>query len=103
MLLAGLLPFALAQAADVTSAMLEKADQDAKNVPSSGIGSQGQRDSPLTRADTRTVAQLTPFAQGRQGGAGQRTEAGMRTGAEAIILAAAVRGGDDRLRVGAGA
>jgi alcohol dehydrogenase (cytochrome c) len=60
MLLAGLLPFALAQAADVTSAMLEKADKDTKNVLSFGMGSQGQRFSPLTQVNTRTVAQLVP-------------------------------------------
>jgi hypothetical protein len=56
MLLAGLLPFALAQAADVTSAMLEEADKDTKNVLSFGMGSQG----PLASEGTKDALARTP-------------------------------------------
>jgi alcohol dehydrogenase (cytochrome c) len=72
MLLAGLMPFALAQAADVTSAMLEKADKDTKNVLSFGMGSQGQRYSPLTQVNTKTVGQLVPAWSFSFGGEKQR-------------------------------
>ncbi|MBW8897965.1 MAG: PQQ-binding-like beta-propeller repeat protein, partial [Massilia sp.] len=72
-LLAGLAPLAfLAQAADITNAMLDNAAKDTKNVLSFGMGSQGQRYSTLTQINTKTVGQLVPAWSFSFGGEKQR-------------------------------
>jgi alcohol dehydrogenase (cytochrome c) len=72
-LLTGLAGFALlAQAADITTAMLDNAAKDTRNVLSFGMGSQGQRYSPLTQVNTNNVGRLVPAWSFSFGGEKQR-------------------------------
>ena len=57
--LAALSP-ALVQAANVTNAMLANTAKDPNSVLSFGMGTEGQRFSPLTQVNTKTVAKLVP-------------------------------------------
>ncbi|WP_223471304.1 PQQ-dependent methanol/ethanol family dehydrogenase [Massilia soli] len=60
------------QAADVTSAMLANTAKDPSSVLSFGIGSEGQRYSPLTQINTKTVGKLIPAWSFSFGGEKQR-------------------------------
>jgi alcohol dehydrogenase (cytochrome c) len=70
LLLAAALP--AAQAGDVTNAMLATTAKDPKGVLSSGMGSEGQRYSPLTQINTKTVGKLVPAWSMSFGGEKQR-------------------------------
>ena len=61
-----------AQAGDVTNAMLDNAAKDTSSVLSSGMGAQGQRYSPLTQINSKTVSKLTPAWSFSFGGEKQR-------------------------------
>ena len=62
----------LVQAADVTSAMLANTAKDPREVLSFGMGTEGQRYSPLTQINTKTVAKLVPAWSFSFGGEKQR-------------------------------
>ena len=68
----GLYAASLAQAVEVTSAMLSNTAKDPKGVLSFGMGSEGQRYSPLTQINTKTVARLVPAWSMSFGGEKQR-------------------------------
>jgi alcohol dehydrogenase (cytochrome c) len=70
--LAGISILSLAQAADVTSAMLKNAATSTDSVLSFGLGSEGQRYSPLAQVNTKTVAKLVPAWSFSFGGEKQR-------------------------------
>jgi alcohol dehydrogenase (cytochrome c) len=70
--LIGLTAATLAQAADVTPAMLASTAKNPKSVLSSGMGSEGQRYSPLTQINTKNVAKLVPAWSFSFGGEKQR-------------------------------
>ena len=63
---------ALAQAASVTNAMLSNTAKDPNSVLSFGMGSEGQRFSPLTQVNTKTVGKLVPAWSFSFGGEKQR-------------------------------
>lgn len=69
---AALASSALAGGATVTTAMLEKPVQDTSEVLSSGMGTVGQRYSPLTQINTKTVGKLVPAWSFSFGGEKQR-------------------------------
>ncbi len=62
----------LAHAADVTNAMLANTAKDPKSVLSFGMGTEGQRHSPLTQINTKTVSKLTAAWSMSFGGEKQR-------------------------------
>lgn len=62
----------LAQAASVTNAMLDNAAKDTGSVLSSGMGSEGQRYSPLKQINTKNVGRLVPAWSFSFGGEKQR-------------------------------
>jgi alcohol dehydrogenase (cytochrome c) len=62
----------LAQAASVTTTMLDNAARDTASVLSSGMGSEGQRYSPLKQINTRNVSRLVPAWSFSFGGEKQR-------------------------------
>ncbi len=62
----------LAQAASVTATMLDNAAKDTSSVLSSGMGSEGQRYSPLAQINTRNVSRLVPAWSFSFGGEKQR-------------------------------
>ncbi len=62
----------LAQAASVTTTMLDNAAKDTGSVLSSGMGSEGQRYSPLKQINTRNVSRLVPAWSFSFGGEKQR-------------------------------
>jgi alcohol dehydrogenase (cytochrome c) len=68
----GLAVASFAQAANVSSAMLSNTAKDPKSVLSSGMGTEGQRFSPLTILNTRNVAKLAPAWSMSFGGEKQR-------------------------------
>ncbi len=70
--LAGMAALSAVQAADVTSAMLANTAKDPKSVLSFGMGSEGQRFSPLTQINTRTVSKLVAAWSMSFGGEKQR-------------------------------
>jgi alcohol dehydrogenase (cytochrome c) len=70
--LVGISILSLAQAADVTTAMLKNAASSTDSVLSFGIGSEGQRYSPLTQVNTKTVGKLVPAWSFSFGGEKQR-------------------------------
>jgi alcohol dehydrogenase (cytochrome c) len=70
--LLGMAVITLAQAADVTSAMLTNTAKNPNSVLSFGMGSEGQRYSPLTQINTKTVAKLIPAWAFSFGGEKQR-------------------------------
>lgn len=70
--LLGMAVMTLAQAADVTNAMLTNTAKNPNSVLSFGMGSEGQRYSPLTQINTRTVAKLIPAWSFSFGGEKQR-------------------------------
>ncbi|RJG11182.1 methanol/ethanol family PQQ-dependent dehydrogenase [Massilia cavernae] len=70
--LLGLAAAAFVQAGDVTDAMLANTEKDPKGVLSFGMGSEGQRYSPLSQINTRNVAKLTPAWSFSFGGEKQR-------------------------------
>ena len=59
-------------AAGVTNAMLENAGKDTANVLNWGINQEGQRYSPLTQVNSKTVAKLVPAWAFSFGGEKQR-------------------------------
>jgi alcohol dehydrogenase (cytochrome c) len=61
-----------AQAAGVTNAMIEGSDKDNANVLNWGVNQEGQRYSPLTQVNTRTVSKLVPAWSFSFGGEKQR-------------------------------
>src|SRR5512133_2374970 len=61
-----------AQAAGVTNAMLENAGKDGASVLNWGINQEGQRYSPLTQVNSKTVAKLVPAWSFSFGGEKQR-------------------------------
>jgi alcohol dehydrogenase (cytochrome c) len=61
-----------AQAAGVTNAMLESAGKDSASVLNWGISQDGQRFSPLTQVNTKTVSKLVPAWSFSFGGEKQR-------------------------------
>src|SRR6478672_2479171 len=61
-----------AQAAGVTNAMIEGSDKTNANVLNWGMGQQGQRFSPLTQVNTKTVSNLVPVWSFSFGGEKQR-------------------------------
>jgi len=61
-----------AQAAGVTNAMLEGGGKDTANVLNWGINQEGQRYSPLTQVNSKTVAKLVPAWSFSFGGEKQR-------------------------------
>ncbi len=61
-----------AHAAGVTDAMIANGLKDPGNVLSSGMGTQGQRFSPLSQINTKTVSKLTPAWSMSFGGEKQR-------------------------------
>jgi alcohol dehydrogenase (cytochrome c) len=61
-----------AQAAGVTNAMLEGSGKDTANVLNWGINQEGQRYSPLTQVNSKTVAKLVPAWSFSFGGEKQR-------------------------------
>lgn len=61
-----------AQAAGVTNAMIEGAGKDTANVLNWGINQEGQRYSPLTQVNSKTVAKLVPAWSFSFGGEKQR-------------------------------
>jgi len=69
---AALASSALAGGAAVTTAMLEKPVQDTSEVLSSGMGTVGQRYSPLAQINTKTVGKLVPAWSFSFGGEKQR-------------------------------
>ena len=71
-ILALLAALPLAQATDVSNAMLANAAKDPRSVLSFGMGTEGQRYSPLTQINTKTVARLTPAWSMSFGGEKQR-------------------------------
>ena len=71
-MLALLAALPLAQATDVSNAMLANAAKDPRSVLSFGMGTEGQRYSPLTQINTKTVARLTPAWSMSFGGEKQR-------------------------------
>ena len=71
-LLAGLTALGPAYALDVTNAMLAADAKDTKSVLSFGMGTEGQRYSPLTNINTRNVRQLVPAWSFSFGGEKQR-------------------------------
>ena len=70
--LLGMAAVTMAQAADVTTAMLAKTATEPGSVLSFGMGSEGQRYSPLAQINTKTVAQLIPAWSFSFGGEKQR-------------------------------
>jgi len=62
----------LAQAASVTTTMLDNAAKDTSSVLSSGMGSEGQRYSPLKQINTQNVSRLVPAWSFSFGGEKQR-------------------------------
>ena len=68
----GMAAATLAQAADVTSAMLARTATEPGSVLSFGMGSEGQRYSPLAQINTKTVARLVPAWSFSFGGEKQR-------------------------------
>jgi alcohol dehydrogenase (cytochrome c) len=70
--LLGLAATTLAHAADVTNAMLANTAKDPKEVLSFGMGTEGQRYSPLTQINTKTVGKLIPAWSFSFGGEKQR-------------------------------
>jgi alcohol dehydrogenase (cytochrome c) len=70
--LIGLASASLAQAADVTNAMLANTAKTPNGVLSFGMGTEGQRYSPLTQINTKTVSRLTPAWSMSFGGEKQR-------------------------------
>lgn len=70
--LLGMAAMTMAQAADVTTAMLAKTATEPGSVLSFGMGSEGQRYSPLTQINTKTVAKLIPAWSFSFGGEKQR-------------------------------
>jgi alcohol dehydrogenase (cytochrome c) len=70
--LLGLAAVTAAQAANVTQAMLSNTAKDPKSVLSFGMGTEGQRYSPLTQINTQNVAKLTPAWSMSFGGEKQR-------------------------------
>jgi hypothetical protein len=61
-----------AQAAGVTNAMIENGAKDTANVLNWGINQEGQRYSPLTQVNSKTVARLVPAWSFSFGGEKQR-------------------------------
>ena len=61
-----------AQAAGVTNAMIEGSDKTNANVLNWGVNQEGQRYSPLTQVNTRTVSKLVPAWSFSFGGEKQR-------------------------------
>ena len=70
--LIGLSAMSLVQAAAVTSAMLANTAKDPRSVLSFGMGSEGQRFSPLTIVNTKNVGKLVPAWSMSFGGEKQR-------------------------------
>jgi alcohol dehydrogenase (cytochrome c) len=71
-ILALLAALPLAHATEVSNAMLANAARDTHSVLSFGMGTEGQRYSPLTQINTKTVARLTPAWSMSFGGEKQR-------------------------------
>jgi len=71
-LLLGLAAASFAQAADVTSAMLSNTAKNPASVLSFGMGSEGQRYSPLTILNTKNIGKLVPAWSMSFGGEKQR-------------------------------
>jgi alcohol dehydrogenase (cytochrome c) len=71
-ILALLAALPLAHATDVSNAMLANAAKDPRSVLSFGMGTEGQRYSPLTQINTKTVSRLTPAWSMSFGGEKQR-------------------------------
>ena len=71
-LLLGLAAASLVQAADVTNAMLSTTQKNAGSVLSFGMGSEGQRYSPLTTLNTKNIGRLVPAWSMSFGGEKQR-------------------------------
>ena len=68
----GLAAMMQVQAADVSTAMLANSAKNPASVLSFGMGTEGQRYSPLTQINTRTVARLVPAWSMSFGGEKQR-------------------------------
>ena len=72
--LVGAAALSLAQAADVTTAMLKNAASSTDSVLSFGFGTEGQRYSTLTQVNTKNVSKLVPAWSFSVGGAKQRRQ-----------------------------
>jgi alcohol dehydrogenase (cytochrome c) len=71
-LLAALAASTAAHAGNVTDAMIDNDGKSTSDVLSWGIGPQGQRFSPLTQVNTKTVSKLVPAWSFSFGGEKQR-------------------------------